>query len=45
MVAYQTVQDTTTKMIREPNDYIKNDNRVEISMLRVGDGTTFCYKN
>jgi len=30
--------------IRELNDFIRDDQRVDISFLRLGDGTTFCRK-
>ncbi|CAF5155794.1 unnamed protein product, partial [Rotaria sp. Silwood1] len=33
-----------TITIRQINELIKNDNRVDISSLRLGDGTTFCRK-
>ncbi|CAF3814029.1 unnamed protein product [Rotaria sp. Silwood1] len=33
-----------TITIRQINELIKNDNRVDISFLRLGDGTTFCRK-
>ena len=36
--------DENTKAIYELNRKIKNDSRVEISMLRLGDGTTVCRK-
>jgi predicted O-methyltransferase YrrM len=38
--------DTTieTMAIRQINDLIKNDQRVDISFLRLGDGTTLCRK-
>ena len=38
------VNDEKTEAFRKLNDYIKNDQRVDISMLRVGDGTTLCLK-
>jgi predicted O-methyltransferase YrrM len=30
--------------IRETNELVKNDKRVDISFLRLGDGTTLCRK-
>jgi len=38
--------DTTsqTMAIRQINDFVKNDQRVDISFLRLGDGTTLCRK-
>jgi predicted O-methyltransferase YrrM len=38
--------DTTaqTMAIRQTNDFVKNDERVDISFLRLGDGTTLCRK-
>ena len=30
--------------IRELNDFIRDDQRVDISFLHLGDGTTFCRK-
>ncbi|UJR31536.1 hypothetical protein I4U23_019024 [Adineta vaga] len=38
--------DTTPETIgiRQTNDIVKNDSRVDISFLRLGDGTTFCRK-
>ncbi|CAF5129467.1 unnamed protein product, partial [Rotaria sp. Silwood1] len=38
--------DTTkeTVAIRQINDFICNDQRVDISLLRFGDGTTLCRK-
>ena len=36
--------DEETKSIYELNRKIKNDTRVEIAMLQIGDGTTLCRK-
>ena len=38
--------DTTecTMAIRQVNDFVRNDQRVQISFLRLGDGTTLCRK-
>ncbi len=38
--------DTTieTVAIRQTNELVKNDKRVDISFLRLGDGTTLCRK-
>lgn len=33
-----------TIAIREINDFIRDDQRVDISFLRLGDGTTLCRK-
>ncbi len=33
-----------TKAIREINDFVRDDQRVDISFLRLGDGTTLCRK-
>jgi O-methyltransferase len=33
-----------TMAIRETNELVKNDKRVDISFLRLGDGTTLCRK-
>ena len=33
-----------TMAIRKTNELVKNDPRVDISFLRLGDGTTFCRK-
>ena len=43
-VADPRAQDQSTNLIRQLNDYVGKDNRVEISMLNIGDGTTFCFK-
>ncbi|CAF0863406.1 unnamed protein product [Brachionus calyciflorus] len=40
----ESVQDISTKAIRKLNEFVKNDKRVDISMLKLGDGTTFCLK-
>lgn len=37
----QTIE---TKAIRETNQLAKNDQRIDISFLRLGDGTTLCRK-
>lgn len=37
-------QSIETKAIRQTNEIVKNDNRVDVSFLRLGDGTTFCRK-
>lgn len=34
----------STEAIRAVNKYIANDHSVDISMLRVGDGTTLIFK-
>jgi len=33
-----------TLAIREVNDFVRDDQRVDISFLRLGDGTTLCRK-
>jgi len=33
-----------TIAIREINDFIRDDQRVDISFLRLGDGTTLCRR-
>ena len=33
-----------TVAIRQINDFVRDDQRVDISILRLGDGTTFCRK-
>lgn len=33
-----------TVAIRQINDFIRDDQRVDISFLRLGDGTTLCRK-
>lgn len=40
----QPPQDVSTKSISDLNQFIRNDNRVDISMIAMGDGVTFCYK-
>ena len=37
-------QDVSTRSISDLNDFIRMDNRVDISMTSMGDGVTFCYK-
>ena len=37
--------DDDTKAIREINDFIASDKRVNISMIPVGDGVTLAVKN
>jgi predicted O-methyltransferase YrrM len=38
--------DTTkeTVAIRQTNELVKNDSRIDVSFLRIGDGTTLCRK-
>jgi len=40
------LSDTTedTIAIRQINDFVRDDQRVDISFLRLGDGTTLCRK-
>ena len=40
----KTVTDNQTNIMREFNNYIKNDNRVEKVILPLGDGLTICRK-
>tara|TARA_B100001079_G_scaffold113969_1_gene98078 strand:- start:2116 stop:2265 length:150 start_codon:yes stop_codon:yes gene_type:complete len=37
--------DEDTKAIRELNDFIRNDRRVSISMVPIGDGLTLAFIN
>ncbi|GIT60443.1 MAG: hypothetical protein Ct9H300mP20_02700 [Gammaproteobacteria bacterium] len=37
--------DEDTKAIRELNDFIRNDKRVSISMVPIGDGLTLAFIN
>jgi caffeoyl-CoA O-methyltransferase len=37
-------QDEDTVAIRKVNEFVKNDKRVDISMMKLGDGTTFALK-
>lgn len=39
-----SINDTKTNTIREFNDFIKNDNRVDTTMISIGDGMTLCQK-
>ncbi|CAF1245127.1 unnamed protein product [Didymodactylos carnosus] len=34
----------STKVMRQFNEHIKNDQRIDVSFLRLGDGTTLCRK-
>ena len=40
----KSVTDKQTNVMREFNQYIKNDNRVEKVILPLGDGLTICRK-
>lgn len=40
-VVDQSVQDEDTVVLRELNEHLKNDNRVEIAMTTIADGVTF----
>ena len=42
--ADETYQDESTLALRAINDLIRDDDRVDISMLAVGDGVTICLK-
>ncbi|CAF1631743.1 unnamed protein product [Didymodactylos carnosus] len=33
-----------TKVVRQINEHIKNDQSIDVSFLRLGDGITFCRK-
>ena len=39
-----SINDKKTSYIREFNDFIKNDNRVDTTMISIGDGMTLCQK-
>jgi len=39
-----SINDKKTNIIREFNDFIKNDNRVDTTMISIGDGMTLCQK-
>ena len=39
-----SINDKKTNTIREFNDFIKNDNRVDTTMISIGDGMTLCQK-
>ena len=43
-VANPEITDEKTEIIREFNSYIKNDNRVDTTMISIGDGMTLCKK-
>lgn len=43
-VCDQEYQDEDTVAIRQVNEFVKSDKRVDISMLKLGDGTTLCLK-
>ena len=43
-VADLSLNDKKTETIREFNKYIKNDNRVDTTMISIGDGMTLCKK-
>ena len=43
-VADFSINDKKTETIREFNKYIKNDNRVDTTMISIGDGMTLCKK-
>ena len=43
-VSDSSVNDKKTESIREFNNYIKNDNRVDTTMISIGDGMTLCKK-
>lgn len=37
-------QDIDTHAVRDFNDYLRDDPRVDLIMLPIGDGITICYK-
>ena len=39
-----TIQDASTNAIRELNDKLKDDKRINLSMLLIGDGLSLCFK-
>ncbi|MDC0357097.1 SAM-dependent methyltransferase, partial [Pelagibacteraceae bacterium] len=43
-VADLSQSDKKTETIRAFNKYIKNDNRVDTTMISIGDGMTLCKK-
>jgi len=43
-VANPLINDKKTSVIREFNDFIKNDKRVVTTMISIGDGMTLCQK-
>ena len=43
-VTDQSDTSESTVAIREINDFIRDDPRVDVSFLRLGDGTTLCRK-
>ncbi len=43
-VADPSINDKKTNDIREFNDFIKNDKRVDTTMISIGDGMTLCQK-
>jgi len=43
-VADPTINDKKTNIIRQFNDFIKNDKRVDTTMISIGDGMTLCQK-
>ena len=40
----QSDSSESTGAIRQINDFIRDDQRVDVSFLRLGDGTTLCRK-
>lgn len=43
-VVDENINDNSTKAIREFNNHLKDDMRVDISMIPIGDGLTLAYK-
>jgi O-methyltransferase len=43
-VADQSDTSANTVAIRQVNDFVRDDQRIDISFLRLGDGTTLCRK-
>lgn len=42
LVLDPNANDPDTLALKNLNEFVKNDDRVDISMLRTGDGTTLC---
>ncbi len=44
MVFNERTTDADTRMFQRLNKFIRDNPRVDISLLAIGDGVTFCYK-
>ena len=44
VVEDESLHDKTTQVLHSLNKFIKDDARVEVCMLRIGDGLTICRK-